>query len=396
MTLDTTILTNEALSHLFLPSTTGYLWLKVVPWWSDPIILGCLFALAVGIELAVWAMWKLRQDHRWVQIQWTTRQLWLGGAIFLIATGVLFAYIGLKFTDRGTLVAAHEESKIIQLLKERIPDVNLAAERHRELISSIARLELSSDLADKRHQELIAAIKSAGSAAAQLHFARFKVRFLGGFFVVLFLGSLIWMIFAPQWYVYIPRLVAAGSFTLLSADALLGVDKLTIFELSEGKGEKVTHVTSGETRISLDLIPKGFDIDCNPKRYLLTDFPIGYHVGGEQISRRAHAIGEYLRKENEGGRLAAVILVGSADKQQLQPSAQRIYDTNAGLAQARARWVQARLEEGYQGTIVPLLVLSTGPSFVGISVQKERLAEDRSVLMCAVWTSKRISESNGR
>jgi hypothetical protein len=278
------------------------------------------------------------------------------------------------------------------MLKERLPDSGLMSERHRELISAIGKLTPNSDLLGQRHQEMVAAIKGVGGIEVQPQSARLKVSFLGGVLVFLFLGSVVWMIIAPRWRISIPRVLAAGSFTLLSVGSLLGVEKVSIFELSWGKGAGSTQATAAETRISIDLTPKGLELDCDPERYLLTDFPVGKHEGSDKVSLRARAIGESLRKENEGGRLAAVILVGSADKQQLQPSARRVYDSNAGLAQARAKWVQARLEEGYRGTIAPLLVLSTGPSFVGLSVKKENLAGDRSVLTCAVWTSKRVAE----
>lgn len=170
---------------------------------------------------------------------------------------------------------------------------------------------------------------------------------------------------------------------------LIFLGMFAVLNLKTTFHKTTTSPATVETRISLDLLPAGLELDCDETRYLISGFETGKYKGDENLAERARNMGRLLRESSKGRQLVAVILVGSADKQPLRGSMKASYDSNAGLAQARAKWVQERLAEGYGDNVRPVIVLSTGPSFIGHNVPEEKLALDRSVLMCAVWSSSR-------
>jgi hypothetical protein len=89
--------------------------------------------------------------------------------------------------------------------------------------------------------------------------------------------------------------------------------------------------------------------------------------------------------------LTGLLVVGSADKTPLFPRLARRYETNAGLAQARAEWVRDQLQTELQANSELLrpegiATVVAGPAHVGLKVDPEQLALDREVRVCALWT----------
>lgn len=98
-----------------------------------------------------------------------------------------------------------------------------------------------------------------------------------------------------------------------------------------------------------------------------------------------------LIAESGNRALTGLLLVGSADKTPLSPQLARRYETNAGLAQARAEWVRDRLREELQNhpkliRLERIATMVAGPSHVGLNIAPDQLARDRDVRVCALWT----------
>ncbi len=305
------------------------------------------------------AVWRLRQNY-WSPVQRAKSRLWAVGA------GVVLAFCGL-WTWLGFAILSRLNQQIVPLVSPPgpAPDLRPALEK------------------------LAAAIETMGANRQQ---GSFQAPVVGLALILIFFGCVVWWIVSDSRKPLIPAALAAGAFLsvgkLVSFEKLLGFEKLVGFEAKLGEGGE------SETRISIDLSPAGLDLDCNDD-YVVSGFIPGEHEKWDNksgdLSQKAKEIGAKLRKLNESGRLAGVIFVGSADTQQMLPEALKKYGSNAGLAQARAQWVRTQLEVegGYGRKIEPALVLSTGPSFVGLNVGKVERTKDRSVRVCAVWNSKR-------
>lgn len=81
--------------------------------------------------------------------------------------------------------------------------------------------------------------------------------------------------------------------------------------------------------------------------------------------------------------LTSLVLVGSADKRALGPTATRIFGSNVGLAQARAEWVREELlSPGRTG--ITSITLVRGPTLFASSAS-EMLRDDRSVAVWGLW-----------
>ena len=92
-----------------------------------------------------------------------------------------------------------------------------------------------------------------------------------------------------------------------------------------------------------------------------------------------------------GKKLAGILLIGSADKTHLKRETERLYDSNFGLAQARALYVQDQLLDLKKGGdsriegLATILALNAGPSQLGPEkIDAKQLAIDRSVRACVM------------
>jgi hypothetical protein len=132
------------------------------------------------------------------------------------------------------------------------------------------------------------------------------------------------------------------------------------------------------------------DIDC-PASWRVGTFVVGSDrdfEDGETTHRALDKIAEEFEAKRRDNRLLALLLVGSADKTPLSPQRAREFGSNAGLAQARARWVQKTLGSRLAGLDAPGVVgLYAGPAGIGLTASKDALALDRSVQLCAFWAS---------
>jgi hypothetical protein len=93
-----------------------------------------------------------------------------------------------------------------------------------------------------------------------------------------------------------------------------------------------------------------------------------------------------------------MLLVGSADKFRLRPRLLRIYGSNAGLARARAAWVEKQLADCdafLGGKAPPIVNVTSGNAVVGAEKTWTETAADRSVHVFGVWVEKSPVSGNG-
>jgi hypothetical protein len=213
----------------------------------------------------------------------------------------------------------------------------------------------------------------------------------------------------------------AGTLFALSGVTLLAftvkIDKLVNFEFSLPHQRESTGIPAEQsitiylpeiqmTRTVLDCGKK----DVGDNSYRIWPFPDGLATIKEvkgtpstdvrknfeelegKIDRVVHDLAqdqEANQDERDKNSLIAVLLIGSADKRALGATKES-YSNNVGLAQARAEWVQQKLEGNAVLQTKPIITLNSGPSLSLIAVANDsaKLAVDRAVQVCAIWEKK--------
>jgi hypothetical protein len=127
-------------------------------------------------------------------------------------------------------------------------------------------------------------------------------------------------------------------------------------------------------------------------------FAVGPFVTGQTVLQQPaadiKALLDRLKARRNDRPLLGLILIGSADKTPLLPQLAKQYDSNVGLAQARAEWVRSRLMEDDAAHQLELTgerkiaTVISGPTKVGLNIAPTDLAIDRSVRVCAIWGTK--------
>jgi hypothetical protein len=93
-----------------------------------------------------------------------------------------------------------------------------------------------------------------------------------------------------------------------------------------------------------------------------------------------------LVRLKEQRNLVGVVLIGSADKTHLLPKTEIAYDSNAGLAQARALYVKKAFEsDSHLTDLKTIITLAGAPTQLGPTVDIKSLARDRIVSVCAMF-----------
>jgi len=111
-------------------------------------------------------------------------------------------------------------------------------------------------------------------------------------------------------------------------------------------------------------------------------FPTARHEPDDvAVVQQLSSIVSALEDRSRAGHLGCVVFIGRADKRRLRPKIQAIYDSNTGLAQARAKWVKSFILGRTPSILDPnyVMLLATGPTNIGTDVPPDQLAIDRSV-----------------
>jgi hypothetical protein len=138
------------------------------------------------------------------------------------------------------------------------------------------------------------------------------------------------------------------------------------------------------------------NLDCGENGRLLAVGPFvsGSYLKLEPGAVDAEAAVKSLQQHLFKRTLIAVWLIGSADKTPLKSELAQQFDSNAGLAQARAERVrELMLESGEWKDLqlddpLKVVTFAAGPTQVGLKVPADNLSLDRRVRVCALWADE--------
>lgn len=263
------------------------------------------------------------------------RSTWPGTATIDPGTGT---YDG--FSPKGPTVAAPIDpvagalTEIHALLRERVPD----PETQREFLEA---------LKDSSQRPLPPRPKPTVPVGTLVMFGVAGAAFLVGGVVLMVAGTGRW------------KAVGTG-LTLLGTLTMGGVTILSISELN------LFINTSGGA---------GFQMESIGTIY---PFPTAGHEPDDPVlNTRLKAVVSAASQRFSRNELKCLMLVGRTDKRELLPEPRRMYGSNDGLAEARARWVKDRLSAELGG--LHSIVLTSGPMNIGVQVSPDKMASDRSV-----------------
>jgi len=114
-------------------------------------------------------------------------------------------------------------------------------------------------------------------------------------------------------------------------------------------------------------------------------FVPGVPSGGVELTQRILTLADDFNRTMQGRQPVLLVLVGSADKRPLRDDKERRFGSNAGLAQARAKWVESILVPKLSAKPLTTIVLDAGPSITGESALSDAALEaDRVVRVYAI------------
>ena len=130
-------------------------------------------------------------------------------------------------------------------------------------------------------------------------------------------------------------------------------------------------------------------LDCGEgDTFRIGPFDVGGTTLGETETKKLEKLAETLAAPKPPGRIAAVMLIGSADKRPLKERTAESFSSNQGLAQARAKAVKSVLEPALARDKLPILESYTGPTKTDAKLSVDDLASDRAVQICVFWSPK--------
>jgi hypothetical protein len=104
---------------------------------------------------------------------------------------------------------------------------------------------------------------------------------------------------------------------------------------------------------------------------------------GEGPEKAVNRIAGQLNEERSGRQLMSLFVLGSADNQRLRKSLKSKFVSNRGLAQARALWVDDRMQGLLQFRSPSVVIISSGPTIEAKSAEERE--RDRFVEVYPVW-----------
>lgn len=257
-------------------------------------------------------------------------------------------------------------SRLLAVLEERLPSDELSERRHRELVDAIRASQTSGvPLTDRTPR---------GDWSVRAGYAMLGV----GLFGVLIACVLAWW---PSDSGGTP----ADYRMVLQVGTLLGVG--TLFSLGG-----VTLLKDLNFQVVLQ---RGAERGTSSSRSVmaLQHGLIGPFVTGEHSileSPTQNSVSLVVRSLTDSSvrrDLLLLFVVGSADKRPLTGRLAKDYESNVGLAQARANWVREQILSSNAVSFPPNQIVTTvrGPSMTGAEVPFPRLSDDRLVLVYGLW-----------
>lgn len=241
----------------------------------------------------------------------------------------------------------------------------------------------------------------------------------------------------------IGRLTALPEFVLQGAEKVLSLSCLPVYEeqpqyvraiVRPSAGNPLTHLPPCLTRLgatsgfhffyeresgkrftvpagnlaSLEFLPsecspEALQVEADPACHLeklaeVKGFPPATHgFTSKQEGPALKSLFREMKCRFDEHTLEQLLLVGRADVRDILPwDKRRLYGSNNGLAQARAKWVKTKLYRRFPGKIDPgrTVLLSAGPLYIsdeaqgGQDEENERHASNRVVEVYTCWASK--------
>jgi hypothetical protein len=104
---------------------------------------------------------------------------------------------------------------------------------------------------------------------------------------------------------------------------------------------------------------------------------------GSEAEKAAKLIAGKLKEEMSQRHLVSLLVLGSVDKQPLRESVKRKFVSNRGLAEARASWVEGKLQDLLQVHWPNVVIVSSGPTIEAKNAEERE--RDRFVEVYPVW-----------
>lgn len=182
-----------------------------------------------------------------------------------------------------------------------------------------------------------------------------------------------------------------GGFTFWKdVSVVKSVDSLIKVEFKQQQGSRARDSQALDIHLDVSLRPENLppaEMDCGDgKSQHIGPFDDGAAALSKGDSDKLKQIAEMLANVRPSSRLAAVMLIGSADKRPLKPETAKQFSSNEGLARARVETVREALKSPPVELKVPILGSFVGPMKTGVAVPVSELAGDRTVQVCILWS----------
>jgi hypothetical protein len=344
-------------------------------------------------------------------------------ALVLISI-VAFLQVGFEF--RRSLTSANPSPAIEERSPSRLPDQDLQKQQHQQIIDAIrsVRPEMPSEIekqvparlseletrvarlekqpADKSPDTVIKTSPAVSSLVSLIT----GFGFFGLLACAVAIGGFLYFLQSNHFISRKTYGVAAaslavgslwGSVTLLKDVSLVkSADSLIKFEL---KTESTSTSKPQSTDINLDVSVRLADspagkMDCGDGGSMrIGPFGDGTSDLDDDERKKLRDIATSLAADVTGGRVVAVMLIGSADKRSLTPKTAKNFNSNQGLAQARVAAVRSELEQALKvaavKTLPPILESYAGPTKTYAGLPITELSVDRAVQVCVLLKSEK-------
>lgn len=310
-------------------------------------------------------------------LQYTSVFTWTAAALTL----ALIALTGLLIIETAISTPKSDGSlaEIAQLLRDRLPDKDLQAQRHADLVAARAPF---------------APVAPVASGTLRLSAAAW---ILVGLSLTAALSLVVWRKANSR------KLAVAGVLSMGTLLSLAPVLFETQFEGTlVGKIFDSIQIDFGTSdsrafRSEIDITVRSGGssaLECAPEWSIVGFVPgkaeaLATASLAVEVTRVADLINRRLA-ERRG--VAAILLIGSVDIRPLLPEAARTFGSNTGLAQSRALHVKAMLEPKLPPPAPTVLALAAGPNATlqlrGASASSSAalMTDDRSVKVCTLWS----------
>jgi hypothetical protein len=378
------------------------------------------FPLIVAVAVALWAYLNsselfdlpaYRRD-RWHAWSASIMRTLIAIAVVILAVAISnFALNFYSLSNQNISTNTHTLTiqELTEALRPFLPNLKLQAEQHQELIQTIKQAQ---SLGPTVMEPETAVVGLSGVGSFILYLSAFSMIMLGSLLTVL--GYWLWK-FQNRLAAGIissaaGAAVAFGGFSLGGVTLVGKVDKLFPITLGGGHSDVPTKIEivyqppqgprgepgpQGRPGDKGDPGEPGGDaskivgLDCGESdSQRIGTFVVGSASKLEDEKagvKKIQDVGEKLKMASEQRALLSLVLVGSADKRPLSGALLKEFGSNAGLAQARAKWVKDRLPALFPGNREAIVAVYGGPLGVGLVTSRDVLAFDRAVQVCAFW-----------